>query len=208
MTCLRRYTSKLKPKFFSDYNITDPRLPSGLCRPCRSKLHRVAEGQRQNSFNLDHFNSLAENTRRRSPRKECEQCDAKCLVCSIAKANGQAAKKIHFKLQNAQKADPPLDQSLSYTTYAENVCRPDIGGVLMFAPTIPCFITFSTVYRTTFKKGIIIIIINTFLSVLHKSVLIIILSSIKVLKCKIVLAWLFDWFWVDCLTCHTWCRQK
>ena len=93
---------QIETQIVSDYNITDPRLPSGLCRPCRSKLHPVAEGQQQNSFNLDHINSLVENTRRRSPRKECEQCDAKCLVCSIAKANGQAAKKIHFKLQKAK----------------------------------------------------------------------------------------------------------
>ena len=94
---------QLSRQVIADYNMNDPRLPSGLCRSCRSKLKRVDEGERGNSFDLEQINSFISNLVRVSPRTDT----CACLICELASANGFTAKKILSKINHGRPSIGP-----------------------------------------------------------------------------------------------------
>ena len=70
----------------SDLDLSDSRVPTGLCSSCRTKLKDV-DGGRKSTFDLQSLSDYLDEQKRLSPRSNT--CD--CLVCKIATAFGGKA---------------------------------------------------------------------------------------------------------------------
>ena len=97
----------IEKHIFSNYNINDYRLPCGICKSCRSKLHKVENGDRRNSFDLEQISRNIESVRRISPRSE----SCTCFSCAVANATGLAAKAIiqKHKSKVGRPAEKPIE---------------------------------------------------------------------------------------------------
>ena len=81
----------------SNVNLSDSRVPTGLCSSCRTKLKNVETGGRKATFDLELLSNYLNEQKRLSPRRTtCE-----CVVCQIGNANGIQAKAILKKYQQS-----------------------------------------------------------------------------------------------------------
>ena len=107
--CLESATQLVRDRIhehaISNVDLSDSRVPTGLCSSCKAKLGNVQTQGRKPTFDLELLNTYLSEQKRISPRRAtCE-----CVVCDIGNANGFQAKAILYKYR--QSAGRPTSSS-------------------------------------------------------------------------------------------------
>ena len=101
---------RLEEHVIENIDVSDRRIPTGLCSSCKQKLRNIAVEGRKSTFDLNLIGTYLQEQKWISPRTTvCDQ--EKCLICKIAHSNGAKAKKILWPYRQSSGRPPLSDES-------------------------------------------------------------------------------------------------